>query len=77
MAELLKPANERLSEFKIGPAYDIVNIGLAVEQPSTDQTLVTTDCGELESGSSHCGHEYGTKLNPDEKKALIEYLKTL
>jgi hypothetical protein len=31
MAELLKPANERVSEFKIGPAYDIVNIGLAVE----------------------------------------------
>jgi hypothetical protein len=77
MVELLKPAIERVSEFKIGPAYDIVNIGLAVDQPSTDQTLVTTDCGQLDSGSSHCGHEYGTKLNPDEKKALIEYLKTL
>jgi hypothetical protein len=77
LADLLKPAKDRVSEFKIGPAYDIVNIGMAVSQPSTDQTLITTDCSELDSGASHCGHEYGTKLSNDEKKALLEYLKTL
>jgi hypothetical protein len=77
LAELLKPAQERLSEFKIGPAYDIVNIGMSVEQPSTDQTLITTDCSELDSGGSRCGHEFGTNLTSDEKKALLEYLKTL
>ena len=77
LADLLKPAKDRVSEFKIGPAYDIVNIGMAVSQPSTDQTLITTDCSELDSGASRCGHEYGTKLSNDEKKALLEYLKTL
>ncbi len=77
LAGLLKPANQRVSEFKIGPAYDIINVGLAVDQPSTDQILITTGCSELDSGSSRCGHEYGANLTPDEKKALLEYLKTL
>jgi len=77
LAELLKPANERVTKFKIGPAYDVVNIGLAIEQPSTDQFLNTTDCSQLDSGASHCGHEFGTNLSADEKKALLEYLKTL
>lgn len=77
LAELLKPANERVSSFKIGPAYDTVNIGLAVEQTKFNFVLQTTDCSDRDSGNSRCGHEYGTKLSPDEKKALLEYLKTL
>ena len=28
-------------------------------------------------GNSNAGHEYGTTLPPDKKRALIEYLKTL
>ncbi|MGE5368072.1 MAG: hypothetical protein ACM3PD_00535, partial [Chloroflexota bacterium] len=28
-------------------------------------------------GNSHCGHEFGVKLSPEEKKALLEYLKSL
>lgn len=77
LAELLKPAAERVSSFKIGPAYDLINVGLAVEQTRFDYTLKTTDCSERDSGNSRCGHEYGTTLSPDEKKALLEYLKTL
>ncbi|MFN5744935.1 MAG: di-heme-cytochrome C peroxidase [Methylococcaceae bacterium] len=77
LAELLKPANERISEFKIGPAYDIVNIGLAVDQPSTDEILITTDCSDLDSGASRCGHEFGTNLTNEEKRALLEYLKAI
>jgi hypothetical protein len=77
LAELLKPASERTSSFKIGPAYDIVNVGLAVEQTKFDIVLQTTDCSDRDSGNSRCGHEYGTKLLPDEKTALLEYLKTL
>jgi len=30
-----------------------------------------------QSGNSNQGHEYGTTLSEDQKKALIEYLKTL
>ncbi|MEO5654365.1 MAG: hypothetical protein ABIR00_00040, partial [Nitrosospira sp.] len=77
LAELLKPAAERVSSFKIGPAYDTVNVGLAIEQTKFDYTLETTDCSDRNSGNSRCGHEFGTMLSADEKKALLEYLKTL
>ncbi|WP_205012771.1 di-heme-cytochrome C peroxidase [Nitrosomonas sp. HPC101] len=77
LAELLKPAAERVSSFKIGPIYDTVNIGIAVEQTKFDYTLQTTDCSDRNSGNSRCGHEFGTTLSPDDKKALLEYLKTL
>jgi len=77
LAELLKPATERISSFKIGPAYDIVNVGLTTEQNKFDYTLETTDCSDRNSGNSRCGHEFGTKLSAEEKKALLEYLKTL
>ena len=77
LAELLKPSAERVKAFKIGPAYDIVNVGLAIEQTQFNYTLTTTDCSDRNSGNSRCGHEFGTQLMPDEKKALLEYLKTL
>jgi processive rubber oxygenase RoxA-like protein len=38
-------------------------------------TLFEFDTTEF--GNSNSGHLYGTDLSPDEKKALIEYLKTL
>lgn len=77
LAELLKPAEQRISQFKIGPNYDIENIGLATEQTHFDYTLNTTDCSKRNSGNSRCGHEFGTNLSPAEKDALLEYLKTL
>lgn len=77
LAELLKPAAERVAAFKIGPAYDKENVGLAVDQTKFNTILNTTDCTARNSGNSRCGHEYGTQLSPAEKKALLEYLKTL
>lgn len=77
LAELLKPAAKRIKQFKIGPAYDTVNVGLAVEQGQFDYTLTTTDCANLNSGNSNCGHEFGTQLPDADKKALLEYLKIL
>jgi hypothetical protein len=77
LAALLTPAADRPTSFQVGPVYDLVNIGLAVEQPNGSATVrVTTDCSVME-GNSRCGHEFGTLLTADEKKALIEYLKTL
>jgi len=75
--DLLLPADQRPKSFKIGPAYDKVKVGLAIEQTKFDYTLNTTDCSDRNSGNSRCGHEFGTQLPPDEKKALLEYLKTL
>ena len=80
LAELLKPASQRMPAFKVGPAYDTNDVGLASEQPSpVAQTMQTTGCvgGQLDSGNSRCGHEFGWALSPDDKRALLEYLKTL
>jgi hypothetical protein len=75
--ELLKPSAQRVPEFKVGPAYNNVDVGLASEQTKFNYTLKTTDCSKRNSGNSRCGHDYGTTLQPEEKKALLEYLKTL
>ncbi len=77
LAELLKPAAERVKEFKVGPRYDIDALGLAADQTKFDFVYKTTDCSARDSGDSRCGHEFGTKLSPEEKKALLEYLKVL
>lgn len=78
LADLLKPAEERTPAFKIGPAYDIEAVGLAVEQTKFDYTLETTGCEAIDSGNSRCGHEFGTTtLSDTEKAALLEYLKSL
>ena len=77
LAELLKPPADRVKQFKLGNAYDNVNVGLAVEQTQFNATMTTTDCTDLNSGNSRCGHEFGTKLPDADKKALLEYLKTL
>jgi len=78
LEELLKPSAERMKSFQVGPAYDSQTVGLARTQPQGKRYLrTTTDCRDLESGNSNCGHEYGTTLPPADKKALLEYLKTL
>jgi hypothetical protein len=77
LADLLKPATERPATFKIGPAYDPVNLGLAIDQTMFNYTMQTTDCSDRNSGNSRCGHEFGTQLSPAEKRALLEYLKVL
>lgn len=77
LAALLMPAAARPVSFQVGPVYDIINVGLAAQQPNGSTTVrVTTDCATME-GNSRCGHEFGTALTQDEKTALIEYLKTL
>ena len=76
--DLLQPVNERPKAFKIGPNYDPAGkVGLAAEQTKFDYTLQTTGCDKLNSGNSNCGHDFGTKLTPDQKRALLEYLKKL
>ncbi|MCP3399099.1 MULTISPECIES: di-heme-cytochrome C peroxidase [unclassified Bradyrhizobium] len=75
LAELLVPPAKRMSQFKVGARYDTKNVGLDVTQEGP--TRPATDCDHLNSGNSRCGHDYGTRLSDDEKKALLEYLKTL
>lgn len=77
LAELLKPAAERTASFQIGSAYDPVAVGLARDQTQFSFTLKTTDCTDIVSGNSRCGHDYGTDLSAEDKRALLEYLKQL
>jgi RoxA-like, cytochrome c-like len=77
LAELLKPSAQRTSKFSLGAKYDIDNVGLAATQDAGSPTLTVTGCDQLNSGNSRCGHEFGTTLSDPDKKALLEYLKTL
>jgi hypothetical protein len=77
LAELLKPASQRQQRFAIGPDYDVNNIGIASNQAQAGNVRETTGCDDLNSGNSRCGHEFGTSLPDADKKALLEYLKTL
>jgi hypothetical protein len=60
------------ADFREGPNRGKRSIGLALEQTQFDYTLVTTDCSDRNSGNSRCGHEFGTQLSADEKKAEAE-----
>lgn len=77
LTELLTPDSQRVSEFMVGPAYDINRVGLAAQQTKFNYTLRTTDCADRNSGNSRCGHNYGTGFSAADKKALLEYLKSL
>ncbi|MDP3067945.1 MAG: di-heme-cytochrome C peroxidase [Methylocystis sp.] len=77
LADLLKKPADRPASFKVGPAYDIENVGLAREQGSFNSTYNADDCSKRDSGNSRCGHDFGTSLSDPDKKALLEYLKSL
>jgi hypothetical protein len=77
LTELLTPDSQRVSQFMVGPAYDIQNVGLAAQQTKFNYTLKTTDCSDRNSGNSRCGHNYGTGFSAADKKALLEYMKSL
>ena len=67
-----------MNSFKVGPAYDPINVGLAANQTKFNYTQQTDNCVDprAPTGDGHCGHEFGTNLSSDEKKALLEYLKS-
>jgi hypothetical protein len=74
LADLLKPSAQRPLRFSVGARYDMENIGLAV---GADSIRSVTDCNDINSGNSNCGHEYGTSLSDQDKNALLECLKAL
>lgn len=77
LADLLKPASDRPKAFQLGNRYDTELVGLARVQAPGARERDTKGCGDLDSGESRCGHEYGTSLSEAEKRALLEYLKQL
>jgi hypothetical protein len=71
LAELLKPPADRVKSFHVGSQeYDPVSVGFT-DDPSQPLFDTTAD------GNSNAGHEYGGKLSAEERKDLLEYLKSL
>jgi len=79
LRELLEPAAQRSKTFFRGnDVYDQENVGFVstvAEQGGTKFFLFDT----TKNGNGDQGHEgpaYGTNLSPEDKRALLEYLKT-
>lgn len=82
LAEILLPAAERMPAFWVGNrSYDPVAVGYLTEKPANGRgfLLETVDAnGRVIEGNSNRGHEYGVGgLNADDRRALLEYMKTL
>jgi len=70
MQDLLTPPEQGEARFHRGSrVFDENTMGY------TDEGAYVLDTST--SGNSNSGHDYGTKLSPEEKRDLIEYLKTL
>lgn len=73
LAELLKPPAERVKAFWVGSrVFDPAAVGLSTEKGTNAFWFDTTRLG-----NSNAGHTWGTGLSADDKRALLEYLKTL
>jgi hypothetical protein len=73
LAQLLEPAPQRAAKFWVGGReFDPVAVGNeSGEGPG--RSLLDTAL----PGNSNTGHEFGTTLPEAEKRALLEYLKSL
>jgi mono/diheme cytochrome c family protein len=71
--DLLQPPASRPRTFHVGSReLDPQKVGFETT-PAPDTFLFDTTI----TGNSNAGHTYGTTLSDDERRALIEYLKTL
>jgi mono/diheme cytochrome c family protein len=72
--EMLLPAAERSKIFYMGTReFDPVNVGYQTNESADNSFKFDTSL----AGNSNSGHDYGNaKLSPDDRKALVEYMKT-
>lgn len=70
--DLLKKPEDRPETFKVG-SWDIDPVKVGMAQNSASTFVFDTKL----YGNSNKGHTYGTNLSPYNRKALIEYMKTL
>jgi Cytochrome c len=74
MVELLKGAAERPATFYVGNwEFDPDRLGFEWQSPFLGAFEYDTSI----TGNSNAGHEHGTELSEADKRAVIEYLKTL
>lgn len=84
ITELLTPPSKREPYFFTGTRnYDIENLGYFSEEFYSPAPDINTEAYKLScfdpatNTYSNLGHDYGTQWSPEEKKAVIEYLKTM
>jgi hypothetical protein len=80
LADLLEPASARSSLVTVGGrVYDTDRVGYAPAPGafSRDGGAKGDSMCDPDSGTTACGHPYGTELSADDKKALLEYLESL
>ena len=77
LMDLLEVPENRPKVFYRGYDFiDSVNVGFVSDVPE-EKGYQFFMYNTSDVGNSNQGHLYGTNLTPDEKKALVEYLKTL
>ncbi|MDA0364422.1 MAG: cytochrome c [Chloroflexi bacterium] len=75
LSDLLEPAAERPTAFCRGSdLYDYQRVGFVADGAESECTEFWFDTTLVGNGKE--GHEYGTNLSADQKRALLEYLKT-
>ncbi|HEY0510519.1 MAG TPA: cytochrome c [Thermoanaerobaculia bacterium] len=76
LTELLEPVESRPKQFWAGyDVYDKEKVGFVAN--GEDAQRFGSELDVNVPGNSNSGHLWGTTLTPDEKRALVEYLKTL
>lgn len=76
LADLLEPAENRPRTFWRGyDVYDQERVGFVSQGPEAQRHGSRHDVAV--PGNSNSGHLWGTTLSPAEKRALIEFMKTL
>jgi hypothetical protein len=76
LRDLLEPVENRPVEFWRGyDLYDPVNVGFVAQGEEAERVGTLHDTRVRANGNG--GHLFGTTLTAEEKRALLEYLKTL
>lgn len=76
LADLLKPAAERTKVFYLGHRfYDMKKVGYTVEVTKNESINAIGRIDTSIPGFFNIGHEHGIGLAPEEKTALLEFLK--
>ena len=76
LKDLLEVPTNRPARFWRGyDVYDPVNVGFLSDGPEARRTGTLHDTSQ--PGNTNVGHDYGTALPAESKRALLEYLKTL
>jgi cytochrome c2 len=76
LADLLEPADARPKKFWRGyDVYDSSRVGFVTQGPEAERAGSPLDV--TLPGNGNAGHIYGTELPPAQKRALLEFLKTL